>query len=76
MRVIYDFGSHNGDDITYYLKKAERVVAVEADPELASAIRRRFASEVEAGRLLIETTSSPRGQAERCRFTFTRDTAC
>lgn len=34
-RVIYDFGSKNGDDIPYYLEKPDLDVAVEANPILA-----------------------------------------
>jgi hypothetical protein len=33
-KVIHDIGANNGDDIPYYLKKADIVVAVEADPVL------------------------------------------
>jgi hypothetical protein len=39
--VIYDFGANNGDDIPYYLKKAELVVAVEANPSLCQKIEER-----------------------------------
>lgn len=54
MRVIYDFGANNGDDVPYYLKKAERVVAVEANPVLCRGMEGRFAAEIGAGRLCIE----------------------
>ena len=30
--IIYDFGSNNGCNLAYYLKKADKVVAVEANP--------------------------------------------
>jgi len=42
MKIIYDFGAHNGNDIPYYLTKADKVVAVEANPELANKLRERF----------------------------------
>lgn len=62
--VIYDFGSNNGDDLPYYLKKADVVVAVEANPALCRAITGRFAAEIAAGRLFVEncvlTTSEDR----------------
>jgi hypothetical protein len=32
MKIIYDLGANNGDDIPYYLLKADTVVAVEANP--------------------------------------------
>ncbi len=41
-KIIYDFGANNGDDIPYYLKKAELVVAVEANPSLCQKIEERF----------------------------------
>jgi FkbM family methyltransferase len=53
--VIYDFGSNNGDDIPYYLLKAERVVAVEANLVLSNHIRERFKAEIDAGRLVVES---------------------
>lgn len=54
MNVIYDFGSNNGDDIPYYLKKAEKVIAVEANPLLCKRIQDRFATEMLAGKLVVE----------------------
>ena len=53
-RVIYDFGSNNGDDIPYYLKKADLVVAVEANPALCNQIRSRFKIEISSGKLVVE----------------------
>jgi FkbM family methyltransferase len=53
-KVIYDFGSNNGDDVPYYLKKADVVVAVEADPALAQVIRDRFAEQIAGGSLFVE----------------------
>jgi FkbM family methyltransferase len=53
-RIIYDFGSNNGDDIPYYLRKADLVVAVEANPFLVENIKVRFADELSVGRLVIE----------------------
>jgi FkbM family methyltransferase len=53
-QIIYDFGANNGDDIPYYLAKADLVVAVEANPMLANHIRARFADAIAAGRLVVE----------------------
>jgi len=53
-RIIYDFGANNGDDISYYLKKAELVVAVEANPSLCRGIEERFSTAMQEGRLRIE----------------------
>ena len=53
-KIIYDFGSNNGDDIPYYLLKGDVVVAVEANPVLASGIKNRFQKEISSGRLHVE----------------------
>jgi FkbM family methyltransferase len=53
-KVIYDLGSNNGDDIPYYLKKADVVVAVEANPLLCKEIEGRFPSEIGSGKLFVE----------------------
>jgi FkbM family methyltransferase len=55
-RIIYDIGSNNGDDIPYYLNKADRVIAVEANPLLCSQIKKRFQSEIDMERLIIENS--------------------
>lgn len=51
--VIYDFGMNNGDDVEYYLLKCHRVVAVEANASLCELASKRFAREIEMGRLKI-----------------------
>lgn len=53
--LIYDIGANNGDDIPYYLLKADVVVAVEANPRLCRSIESRFAREIERGRLRVES---------------------
>jgi|ERR1700677_871848 FkbM family methyltransferase len=53
-KIIYDFGANIGDSIPYYLKKADVVVAVEANPALCAIMRNRFSNELNNGRLYIE----------------------
>jgi len=53
-RIIYDLGSNNGDDIPYYLKKADVVVAVEANPLLCRDIESRFPTAIANDRLFVE----------------------
>ncbi len=53
-KVIYDLGSNNGDDIPYYLKKGDVVVAVEANPALAKQIEQRFSDAISEKRLFVE----------------------
>jgi FkbM family methyltransferase len=54
MKVIYDLGANNGDDIGYYLLKADKVVAIEANPFLCQLIRERYPVELESRRLVLE----------------------
>ncbi len=51
--LIFDIGAHRGEDAEFYLRKGFRVVAIEADPDLALACRRRLQSFVDTGRLTI-----------------------
>lgn len=51
--LIYDVGLHEGADTAYYLAKGFRVVAVEANPDLCTSARSRFATEIAYGRLLV-----------------------
>jgi FkbM family methyltransferase len=52
--LIYDLGLHRGEDSEFYLKKGFSVVAVEANPTLASETERRLQSYVKSGQLVIE----------------------
>lgn len=51
--LIYDVGFHNGDDTAYYLHRGFRVVAVEANPNLAALGGRRFETEIADRRLVL-----------------------
>lgn len=53
-KIIYDFGANNGDDLPYYLKKADLVVAVEANPSLCRQMEERFSAPIKEGRLHVE----------------------
>lgn len=53
-RIIFDLGMNNGDDSAYYLSKGYRVIAVEANPILATRARHRFEKEIAAGQMFIE----------------------
>jgi FkbM family methyltransferase len=51
--LVFDVGLHRGQDTEFYLKKGFRVVAFEANPELARTCRERFAEAISQGRLVI-----------------------
>ena len=52
-KIIYDFGSNNGDDISYYLLKSDLVIAVEANPVLCNHIKKRFKQQILNGNLIV-----------------------
>lgn len=43
--LIYDVGAHRGEDTAHYLRAGYRVVAVEANPQLAERLSQRFAGD-------------------------------
>lgn len=51
--LIYDVGMHNGDDTAYYLNRGFNVIAIEANPILATQAAERFKSEIDRGQLEI-----------------------
>jgi len=51
--LIFDVGFYRGFDTAHYLDCGFRVVAVEADPVLVEAGRRRFECEIASGRLTL-----------------------
>lgn len=63
MKVIYDLGANNGDDLPYYLQKSDLVVAVEANPALCDLLRSRFSRAIDAGRLSVENCVIDVGQS-------------
>ena len=67
-KIIYDFGANTGDGIPYYLKKADVVVAVEANPALCKVIGDQFSDELKSGQLYIENCVLTAGQEENVCF--------
>lgn len=51
--LIFDVGAHVGEDSDFYLKLGYRVVAIEANPQLAENLNKRFADQVRDGRYTV-----------------------
>lgn len=71
--LIYDIGMHKGEDTEFYLRKGFRVVAFEADPDLARLCRERLKRFIDHGRLTvvegaIVDLASIRGASPQVRF--------
>lgn len=62
--LVFDVGMFDGSDTEYYLESGYRVVAVEANPNLANAARQRFANEVADGRLTVVNAAIAEGEDE------------
>ena len=52
-KLIYDVGMHKGEDTQYYLARGFKVIAFEADPDLAKACRVKFKKQIDNGNLII-----------------------
>jgi len=63
VRTIYDIGSNNGSDIPYYILKADKVVAVEANPDLCEYISNKYSREVQSGVLVVENCAVTDGHS-------------
>ena len=63
-KLIYDVGVHNGDDSAYYLHKGYRVVGIEANPEIAATLRKRFATEISSGALQLIEAGIAEGEGD------------
>lgn len=51
--LVFDVGAYCGEDSEFYLALGYRVVAIEAQPELAVALRERFSDAIRAGRYCV-----------------------
>lgn len=56
-RYIFDFGANRGQNLEYYLSRAEKVVAVEANPVLCAEIQAKFSAEIAEGSLIVENVA-------------------
>ena len=62
--LVFDVGLHNGDDTAYYLAHGYDVVAVEANPDFCAAAKKRFAAEIQDGRLTIRNVGIAKQSGE------------
>lgn len=69
MHLIFDIGMYDGSDTAYYLERGYRVIAVEANPELASSARQKFDTQIALGQLVcINAAISPEGNPVELRL--------
>lgn len=51
--IIYDLGANSGDNLPYFLSRADIVVAVEANPALVDVIQQKYGRAIALGRLRV-----------------------
>lgn len=54
MKIIFDIGCNEGQNIEYFLNKADYVVGVEANPFLINNIRKKFKKDLRKKKLFLE----------------------
>ena len=57
MKVIFDIGANKGQNLNYFLEKADIVVAIEANINLVKKIQSDFKQFVDSGKLIIENVA-------------------
>ena len=53
LNLILDLGVNDGSDLEYYLSRANKVVAVEANPGLTHQIEAKYSAHIKAGKLVV-----------------------
>lgn len=53
LQTIYDFGANDGCDVNYYLRKANLVVLVEANPWACSNLQAKFDEYIKEGKVVV-----------------------
>ena len=53
-KIIFDFGCNNGQNLNYFLHKADIVVAFEANINLVNKIKLEYKKFIENNKLIIE----------------------
>tara|TARA_Y100000768_G_scaffold387635_1_gene379577 strand:+ start:1888 stop:2661 length:774 start_codon:yes stop_codon:yes gene_type:complete len=52
-KIIYDLGACTGENLNYYLSKADQVIALEANPENCKNIQKKFSKEIQEKKLIL-----------------------
>jgi FkbM family methyltransferase len=65
MKLVFDIGMYDASDTSYYLSEGNKVIAVEAIPELINQAKEQFKEEIASGQLVLVNAAvceSPREQ--------------
>jgi len=66
--LIFDIGTSEGNDTSFYLRKGFQVVSVEADPVTFLAYVERFANEIAEGKLIANNNTAGRFAGQEVAF--------
>jgi len=56
-KIIFDFGANEGQNINYFLDRADYVVCVEANQKLCEKIKSDFKNSLSSGKLFVENSA-------------------
>jgi FkbM family methyltransferase len=71
--LIYDIGALQGDDTGWYLQQGYRVVAVEANPQLAKELEKKFNLAIVSGKLTVVNVAVADRDNETVTFFISRE---
>jgi len=71
-RLVFDIGFHKGEDAAFYLKKGYKVIAVDADPELADLLQVEFNDAVKQGKLVVQNFAITDKDQDQIVFSFSQ----
>ena len=53
-RIIFDFGANQGQNINYFLERADYLICVEANNQLCEKMREKYKTNIDSGSLFVE----------------------
>jgi len=68
VKYIFDFGANRGQNLNYYLRMADFVIAIEANPVLCKVIAETYKKEIAQGKLFIEQVAVSPVQQQKSDF--------
>lgn len=71
--LIYDIGAHHGEDTASYLQQGYRVVAVEANPLLTTALEKKFSHAIRDAKLRVLNIAIAKKDNETVPFYISQD---
>lgn len=72
--LIFHIGMHMGEDLAFYLKRDERVIAVDADPLMVELAQRKFNKFIDANQLVLVNKAISNSEDQLLNFSLSNNT--